>query len=90
LPFSSAQEKDSLRRATPAFRVGEGNGGEVAVEVEKSGFVAEKGTQVAVVNASTSLRMKKRGNVPPRLEALGCYQLLWIHLCIDVCWMLGR
>lgn len=30
----------------------------------------EGGAQVATVKASTSLRMKKRGKVPPRLETL--------------------
>lgn len=30
----------------------------------------EGGVQVATVKASTSLRMKKRGKVPPRLETL--------------------
>ena len=29
------------------------------------------GIQVATVNMSTSFRMKKRGNVPPRLDTLG-------------------
>lgn len=29
-----------------------------------------RGWQVAIVKRSTSLRMKKRGNVPPRLETL--------------------
>ena len=31
----------------------------------------EGGMQVAVVKASTNLRTKKRGNVPPRLLTLG-------------------
>lgn len=30
----------------------------------------EGGVHVAEVNMSTNLRMKKRGNVPPRLETL--------------------
>lgn len=31
------------------------------------------GEQVAVVKVSTSLRMKKRGKVPPRLDTLPVY-----------------
>lgn len=38
---------------------------------------AEGGMQVALVKASTSFRMKKRGKVPPRLETLSVVSLVW-------------
>jgi len=54
-----AQEKDSVIRG-PRRDLG---GGE-----------EEGGMQVATVKKSTSLRTKKRGKVPPRLETLGFCQ----------------
>ena len=42
----------------------------VPLRVEESVGSGEAGRHVATVNTSTSLRMKNRGKVPPRLETL--------------------
>ena len=55
LSGSRAQEKEEVTRGS--FK-------------EPSGGGLAGGRQVAFVKKSTSLRMKKRGNVPPRLETL--------------------
>jgi len=45
----------------------------------RSGSGADGAMHVATVKRSTSLRMKKRGKVPPRLEALnGALALLFL------------
>jgi hypothetical protein len=56
----AAQEKDSVTRGPLRF----------------AGSLKEEGggMQEATVNASTSLRTKKRGKVPPRLETLESHQ----------------
>lgn len=53
---SATQEKGAVMR------------GLLRVVGSEGGF--RGGLQVAIVKVSTSLRMKKRGKVPPRLEAL--------------------
>lgn len=53
--FSTSETQENDDVMTGAVRV---LGGEVG------------GLQVAIVNASTSLKMKNLGKVPPRLEAL--------------------
>ena len=55
--------------ASATHEKGEVMSGDLRVEMSFGGFVG--GWQLARVKLSTSLRMKKRGKVPPRFEALG-------------------
>ena len=56
LSNSNAQEKGAVIRAP--------------LSSEAFGSFPDGGMHVAMVKTSTSLRMKKRGKVPPRLETL--------------------
>lgn len=55
---SATQENDAVMRSP------------LRLAILSAGREDEGGRQVATVKASTSLRMKNLGNVPPRLETL--------------------